>query len=233
MGLLERVSTLVRANLNDLLERAEDPEKVVKQLIIDMNNQCIQVRTQVATAIADERKLQRLWEQNDLRANEWQGRAEKAVRSGNDDAAKQCLGRAITYRELADGFHRQQAAQMEQAEALTEAFHQLEAKMQAAEARKDLLIARSRQARARARLQEATTRANGVSALSEFHRLEERVQEQEARAEALVELDADTLEAKLQQMEQEEELETRLLELKAQIGMGGAEPPPIVAVAGR
>src|SRR5437867_2611624 len=79
MGLLDRVSVLVRANLNDLLERAEDPEKVVKQLILDMNNQLIQVRTQVAAAIADERKLQRLREQNDARANDWQQRAEKAV----------------------------------------------------------------------------------------------------------------------------------------------------------
>ncbi|HEY3117664.1 MAG TPA: PspA/IM30 family protein, partial [Chloroflexota bacterium] len=141
MGLLDRVSILVRANLNDLIERAEDPEKVVKQLILDMNNQLIQVRTHVATAIADERKLQRLWEQNETRANDWQLRAEKAVTAGNDDLAKQCLSRALTYREIADGFRHQHKTQEGQAEKLREAFHQLEAKIQAAEARKDLLIA--------------------------------------------------------------------------------------------
>lgn len=219
MGLLDRVSVLVRANLNDLIDRAEDPEKVVKQLILDMNNQLIQVRTQVATAIADERKLQRLWEQNDARANEWQQRAEKAVGAGNDELAKQCLTRVMTYREIADGFYQELQVHSGQAEKLRAAFHQLEAKIQAADARKDLLIARSRAAKAQEQIQKAAARTTGVSALSDFARLENRVMEAEARAEALIELDSDSVEAKIQQLEQEEAVDRQLAELKQRLGL--------------
>ncbi len=234
MGLLERVSTLVRANLNALLERAEDPEKVVKQLLIDMNNQLIQVRTQVATGIADERKLRRLWDQNESRAEEWRQRAQKAVGAGNDDLAKQCLSRVMTYSELADGFHKQYDMQAQQAQALKDALQQLTAKVQSLEARKDLLIARSRQAKASAGLQKALAQASDLSGASRFQQLEERVAEQEARAEALIELDSDTLEAKMQQIEQEEELDRQLQNLKAamQVEGGAAVAPQLGAGAG-
>lgn len=225
MALLDRVATLVRANINDLIERAEDPEKVVKQLLLDMNNQHIQVRAQVATAMADERRLQRLAGQNEARAQEWDDRARKAVASGKDDVARECLSRAMTYEEIAAAFRKQHETQATQVRHLREAFQQLDAKVESLQARKDLLIARSRQARALASLQQTASRTNDVSALVKFRRIEERVEEEEAKAEALVDLDRETLAAQLQQGEEEEELQRRLELIKAGEPAGSKDIP--------
>src|SRR5204863_9478388 len=97
MGVLDRVSTLIRANINDLISRAEDPEKVIRQLLLDMNNQLIQVKTQVAAAIADERLLEKRYQDNQAKAEEWQRKAELAVEQGKDDMAKDALLRRRTF----------------------------------------------------------------------------------------------------------------------------------------
>jgi phage shock protein A len=89
MAVLERVATLLRANLNDLLDRSEDPEKLVRQLLMDMNGQLIQVKTQVAAVMGNQRKLQRLWEENEAKAGQWQRKAQLAVEIGDDELAKQ------------------------------------------------------------------------------------------------------------------------------------------------
>src|SRR5205814_1896003 len=129
MGLLDRVGTLIRANLNDMLDRAEDPEKVLKQLILDMNNQLIQVKTQVAASIADEKLLFRRYEENQALASEWQGKAELAVQKGEDDLAKAALARRNTYQQTADGFKQQYESQKVQVDQLKDALRQLEAKI--------------------------------------------------------------------------------------------------------
>ena len=134
MGLMERVSTLVRANLNDLLERAEDPEKTIKQILIDMSSQLIQVRTQVAAAIADERKLKKLWQENQTIAVEWQRKAEIAVDRTDDDLARQALARRNSYTELTDGFRKQFEEHTTRVTALKDALQELEAKIQEAQA---------------------------------------------------------------------------------------------------
>src|SRR5881392_2543696 len=107
MAVLDRVSTLIRANINDLISKAEDPEKVIRQLILDMNNQLIQVKTQVAAAIADERLLQKRYEDNQKKADEWARKAELAVDAGKDDLAREALSRKRTFQETATGFQQQ------------------------------------------------------------------------------------------------------------------------------
>src|SRR5439155_13303655 len=111
MGLLDRVGTLIRANLNDMLDRAEDPEKVLKQLILDMNNQLIQVKTQVAASIADEKMLYNRYQENQTLATDWQAKAELAVQKGDDELAKAALARRNTYQQTADGFKQQYETQ--------------------------------------------------------------------------------------------------------------------------
>src|SRR5690349_16399910 len=130
MGLLDRVGTLIRANLNDMLDRAEDPEKVLKQLLLDMNNQLIQVKTQVAASIADEKMLYNRYEENQQAANDWQAKAELAVRKSQDDLAREALARRNTYQQTADGFKKQWQEQSAQVEQLKDALHKLEAKIQ-------------------------------------------------------------------------------------------------------
>ena len=148
MTIVERISTLVRANINDLLDRAEDPEMVIKQLLMDMRTQLLQAKTQVAAAIADEKRLYARFQEHQTLATEWQHKAELAVEKGEDDLAREALTRRNRYQQTADGFNQQYQEQATQVAELKEALGQLEAKISEAEAKKDLLLARSRRASA-------------------------------------------------------------------------------------
>ena len=222
MGLLDRVSTLIRANINDLISRAEDPEKVIRQLLLDMNNQLIQVKTQVAAAIADERLLEKRYQDNQTKAEEWQRKAELAVEQGKDDMAKDALLRRRTFQETADGFKQQYTEQSAQVEELKVALGQLEAKITEAQTKKDLLIARSRRAKTETNIRKTLAGVDAGGALSEFERMEEKVEEDEARAKAYGELDQDTLDTKFRHLEQEDAVNKELEELKARKGVGSS-----------
>jgi phage shock protein A len=223
MGILDRVSTLMRANINDLIDRAEDPEKVVKQLIYDMNNQLLQVKTQVAAAIADEKQLKQRWEDNESKAQDWQRRAELAVEKGQDDLAREALGRRNSYQQTADGFKEQYKQQARQVEVLKDALHQLEAKIQEATTKQDLLIARSRRAKAETQIRTTLSGMNQSSAMGQFARIEDKVARQEAQAAALGELDTDTTDRRFELLEQESDIDNQLAALKASKGLA---PPP-------
>jgi len=227
VGLLDRVSTLVRANLNDLLDRAEDPEKVIKQLLIDMNNQMIQVKTQVAAAIADEKRLQARYQEAQRTAEDWQRKAELAVDRGEDDLAKQALQRYNMYAQTAAGLQEQSQAQSAQVQMLKDGLRQLQSKIEEAEAKKELLIARSRSAKAQEQMHRTLGSIQSVGGLSQFERMERRVEEQEARAQAYTDLSVDTLDQKFAALETESEVDRQLRELKAkrqqnQLPSGGA-----------
>jgi phage shock protein A len=215
VGLLDRVSTLVRANLNDLLDRAEDPEKVIKQLIVDMNNQLIQVKTQVAAAIADEKRLHQRYQEAQQQSRDWERKAELAVDRGDDDLAKQALIRKNTFVQTAEGLQEQWQAQSAQVQALKDGLRQLEGKIMEAETKKDLLIARSRSAKAQETVHKTLSGISGSGKLSEFERLEERVEHQEARAAAYTELGTDSVEQRFKTLEQESGVEDELAALKA------------------
>jgi len=226
MGLLDRVSTLIRANVNDLVSRAEDPEKVIRQLILDMDNQLVQVKTQVAAAIADERLLQQRYEDNQKHADEWQQKAELAVQKGDDELAKEALTRRRSFQETADGFKEQYTEQHAQVEQLKEALTQLEAKITEAKTKQDLLIARSRRAKTETNIRQTLSGVDSNNALGEFGRMEERVQEQEARAKAYGELDQDTLETRFRHLEQDDQVSKELEELKAKAGRSSTPTTP-------
>lgn len=225
MGLLDRVSTLMRANLNDLLDRAEDPEKIIRQLLIDINNQLLQVRTQVAASIADEKRLYQRYQENQEKSDEWEHKAELAVDKGEDELAKEALARRNSFKESADGFHQQWQEQSAQVAQLKDALHQLERKIGEAEAKKDLLIARSRRAKAETNIRETLSGIGKTSAASEFERMEDRVSVQEARAKAATELDSDTLEQKFAALESGSSLDTDLAALKARKSGGALGAP--------
>ena len=148
MALLERVSTLVRANLNDLIDKAEHPEKMIKQVILDMQNQLMQVKTQVAIAIADQHVLEKKQKENEEKVAEWMRKAELAVTKKQDDLARVALQRVESYRDLSEGFGQQAIDQKVQADNLKIALRQLEQKLAEAEGKADLLIAQHRRARA-------------------------------------------------------------------------------------
>jgi phage shock protein A len=234
MGMLDRVSTILRANINDMLDRAEDPEKMIRQLLQDMENQLIQVKTQVAASIADEQRLKERWQQNQQQSDEWQHKAELAVQKGADDLAKEALSRRNAYQETATGFKQQYEDQAQQVEQLKDALDKLESKMQEARTKKDLLIARSRRAAAERSIHDTMARVDTTGVTGGFERMEEKVRTAEARAKATAELDHDSVDERFKQLEQTDKLDSQLEELKSKLGTGTppAQLPPGAETSG-
>ena len=216
MALLERVSTLVRANLNDLIDKAEHPEKMIKQVIIDMQNQLLQVKTQVAIAIADQHLLEQ--KENGDKVSEWMRKAELAVDKKQDDLARVALQRVESCRDLSDGFGQQVTDQKAQVENLKTALRQLEQKLTEAQAKADLLIAQHRRARAVGKASDAKLAIGDNSKAATFDRMKRKVAHSEAMSQAKSEIAGDNVEERLAALEKEDRIEQLLVELKAKRG---------------
>ena len=218
MALMERVTTLVRANLNDLIDKAEDPEKMIKQVILDMQNQLLQVKTQVAIAIADQHLLEKKRKENEEKSAEWVHKAELAVDKKQDDLARAALERSLSYRSLHENFAQQVADQTVQVENLKGALRKLEQKLTEAQAKSDLLIAQHRRARTMNKAGDARMVMNGPSSADAFDRMKSKVQRSEAISQAKAELMGDTMEDRLASLEKQDEVERLLAELKTKRG---------------
>ena len=218
MALLERVSTLVRANLNDLIDKAEDPEKMIKQVILDMQNQLLQVKTQVAIAIADQHLLEKKQKENEDKVAEWMRKAELAVDKKEDDLARASLQRVESYRDLSESFAQQVVDQKAQVENLKTALRQLDQKLTEANAKADLLIARQHRARAVGKASDAKLNIGDGSKAAAFDRMKHKVARTEAVSQAKAELAVDDVEDRLAALEKEDRIEQLLSELKTKRG---------------
>jgi len=218
MALLERVATLVRANLNDLIDKAEEPEKMIKQVILDMQNQLLQVKTQVAIAIADQHLLEKKQKENADKIAEWMRKAELAVDKKQDDLARASLLRVESYRELMENFAQQVTDQKAQVENLKTALRQLEQKLAEAEARADVLIAQQRRARAVSKASDARMASGDGSKAAAFDRMKRKVAHSEAMSQAKSEIAADNIEDRLAALEKQDRIEQLLAELKQKRG---------------
>jgi len=215
MALLERVSTLIRANLNDLIDKAEEPEKMIKQVILDMQNQLMQVKTQVAIAIADQHVLEKKQRENMEKESEWIRKAELAVDKKQDDLARAALERSMSYKQMAESFTSLVADQKTEVENLKSALRKLEQKLAEAETKSDMLIAQHRRSRASAKASDAQMAIGDQKKLATFDRMKSKVQTAAAVSQAKAELANDDLEDRLAALEKEDEIERLLNELKA------------------
>lgn len=214
MALLERVSTLVRANLNDLIDKAENPEKMIKQVILDMQNQFMQVKTQVAIAIADLHLLEKKKRENDELIAEWIRKAELAVEKQKDDLARGALERSMSYKQMAKSFDEQIADQRTQVDMLKNAMRKLEQKLAEAQSKSDLLVAQHRRAKAVNRAGDAQMKAAAPTNGSTFDRMKSKIHREEAIGQAKVELLGDDMEERLNTLDKEDEIERILAEIK-------------------
>jgi phage shock protein A len=215
MALLERVSTLIRANLNDLVDKAEDPEKMIKQVILDMQNQLMQVKTQVAIAIADQHVLERKQRENTEKESEWIRKAELAVDKKQDDLARAALERSMSYKQMAESFTSLVTDQKTEVENLKSALRKLEQKLAEAETKSDMLIAQHRRSRASAKASDAQMAIGDQKKIATFDRMKSKVQTAAAVSQAKAELANDELEDRFAVLEKEDEIERLLNELKA------------------
>ncbi len=214
MALLERVSTLVRANLNDLIDQAENPEKMIKQVILDMQNQLLQVKTQAAIAMADQHVLERRHKETVEQEAEWMRKADLAVGKQQDALARAALERALSSKQVASAFEQQVADQKIEVENLRSALDKLEQKLAEAESKSEMLIAQHRRAKVLTRSSEARMNISDKSKLATFDRLKNKVQRAEAIGQATAEMANDDIEDKLAALEKDDQVEQLLAELK-------------------
>src|SRR5947209_622126 len=194
MALLERVSTLIKANLNDLIDKAENPEKLIKQVILDMENQLLQVKTQVAIAIADQHLLEKREKENEEKHGEWVRRAEMAVDRKDDELARAALERSMSYEQMRENFKQQIADQKIEVENLKSALHKLQQKLAEARAKADLLVSQHRRARAMAKAADAQAAVGDGERSGTFDRMKHKIMKQEAAGQARSELMGDSIE---------------------------------------
>jgi len=214
MNLLERVLTLLRANLKSMMEKAEDPEKVLRQLQLDMRNQLVQVKTQVATAIAESRKLQSRSKDKKAEAETWMKKAEQAIQHNNDDAARAALTRYNDIIKQAQRYQQQQEEQEQLVVTMRSALRQLEAKLSEVETTIDLLVARKRNAVLQQRVFDALNKTGGQMDKERADRARDAVMEAEARARAMADLHSRDIDAQLDQLSEEQVVEYQLNNLK-------------------
>jgi phage shock protein A len=215
MAVLERVATLVRANLNDLIDRAEDPEKMIKQVIMDMENQLLQVKTQVAISMADHHLLQKKQEEHEDRAAEWMRKAELAVDKQQDDLARAALERFQSVTKLVEGYKQQVEDQRQQVDILRKALEQLDQKLGEARAKSDLLLAQHRRARSLGKANDAQLAIAGRGPAAGFDRMQQKVQRSEAVSQAKSDLVGDDVDRRLDALQKEDEVGRLLEALKA------------------
>src|SRR6266487_1379111 len=215
MNLLERVLTLLRANLNTVVEKADDPEKVLRQLQLDMHNQLVQVKTQVATAIAEGHKLRKRSEARRAEADLWMKKAELAIQQGNDDIARTALTRYNDFTRQAQRYQQQQKEQEQLVQTMRSALRQLETKISEVETTLDLLAARKRNALIQQRVYDALNKSGKTQEKERTSKAQDAVLEAEARARALADLHNRDLDLQLEQLSADQALEQQLDELKA------------------
>jgi phage shock protein A len=172
-----------------MISKAENPEKMLNQLIMDMNEQLIESKKSVASAIADEKKLERQMIQNQQQTEEWEGKARLALKAGKEDLAKEALVRKQEYDGLAVQYKTQFDSQHASVEKLKQSLRQLQQKIEEAQRKKNLLVARAKRAEAQKRIQATIGSMGDNSAFEAFDRMASKVDQIEAEADAMQEID--------------------------------------------
>lgn len=216
MALLERVGTLLRANINDLIEKAEDPEKLAKQLVLDMENQLLQVKTQVAIAIADQHLLHKKLKEHEEAIGQFHRKAELAVQKDQEELARAALERSLSHQKLAQGFAQQLDDQTMEAETLRNAFTRLQQKLDETRATCEMLVARNRRARATGKANAARNLTLHSRTETALNRLRSSIQQHEAFNSAQTMLEAESVDDRLISLEREDQIDRLLEDLKSQ-----------------
>jgi phage shock protein A len=232
MGLLDRLSSLLKSNINDLISKAEDPEKMLNQILVDMKTQLVKAKQQVASAIADEKRLRDQVDQEYRQAQDWEKRAMLAIQEGRDDLAKQALVRHGEHLGHGTTLEQTWEAHRNETEKLKNSLRDLNDKIEEAKRKKNLLIARQRRAQAQQRIAETMSSMSENSAFEAFSRMEDKIVSVEKRIQASAEIDeeftGDKLASDFKRLEKSAGaigVDQQLLALKQKMGMLPAGAP--------
>ena len=217
MPILEKIRRIFNSNINDLLDRVEDPEKILNQLLEDMQHELKEVKIQVAAAIRDGNKFEAQGKENLESAEKWEKRAIVFIQNGDDARAKEALRRKQSFDGLAESFREQFEAQQESVSVLKDGLATLEQKIEEAKNKRALLIARQRRAEAERAIHQTVSGISDSNALNAFDRIQNRVLDTEAEAEALSEMRQLSLEEELDELNKKDEIDDELAKLKARL----------------
>jgi phage shock protein A len=221
--MLSRIRDLVSANLNAMLDRAEDPEKMVNEYIRQLTTNLNEAKISVASAMADETKLHSKMVEHQAQADQWQLKAQAALRGGDEDLARQALARKLQAQKLADGYKQQYESQDQQVEELQDALIKLESRIAEARAKRELIIAKQNRAETQEAIQRTVRGLGDISAMDKLSQLEERVDDRLNQADAMAKLDRGTLESRFEDLQQDQELNAELEALKRSMAQGGGQ----------
>jgi phage shock protein A len=228
MGIFGRLGALLKSNVNDLINRAEDPEKMLTQMLLDMQGQLVEAKKQVAVAIADEKRLKKQLDTETQSAQEWEKKAMLAIKASNDDLARQALVRQQEHAKLAEGYQTQWEGQRAAVEQLKTSLQGLNSKIEEAKRKKNLLVARAKRAEAQKTIADTMHGLQDTSAFETMARMEAKIDQLEATNEATYELAAETSGDKLDEQFKQlgtVQAEDSLAALKAKMGLLPAAAP--------
>jgi phage shock protein A len=229
MGIFDRLARVIRSFVNDLISRAENPEKMLNQLIVDMRSQLAKAKQQVASAIADEKRLAAQVDQEKRSAEDWEKRAVLAVQEGRDDLAKQALVRHTEHAQHAVQLHETWVKHRAETETLKGSLRHLNDRIEEAKRKKNILIARQKRAEAHKRIQETMSSISDQGAFETFERMAEQIEHEErkliAAAEVHEDLSGDSLVKQFQSLERGQSADDQLLALKQKMGLLPAGSP--------
>ncbi|MEI7771824.1 MAG: PspA/IM30 family protein [Chloroflexales bacterium] len=219
MSILGRITDLISANVNAMLDKAEDPEKMANEYLRQLTNELYEARTSVAAAMADETKLEQRRIASQRETDQWQSKAEAALRAADEALAKAALARKVQSQKLAEQYQQQETAQEQQVTALQDALVNLETRIAEVKAKKELIIAKKNRAATQEAIQRATANMGRVSAIDKLDDLEEKVDDRLAKADAMAKLEQGSLENKFRNLEKDQEVDSELAELKRKMGL--------------
>jgi phage shock protein A len=219
MSILGRIKDLVSANVNAMLDKAEDPEKMANEYLRQLTNELYEARTSVAAAMADETKLEQRRISSQRETDQWQSKAEAALRAGDETLAKAALARKVQSQKLAEQYQQQETAQEQQVTALQDALINLETRIAEVKAKKELIIAKKNRAATQEAIQRATANMGRENAIDKLDALEEKVDDRLAKADAMAKLEQGSLENKFRNIEKDQEVDSELAELKRKMGL--------------
>jgi phage shock protein A len=218
MTIFSRIRDLLSANINAMLDSAEDPEKMAEEYLRQLNNELYEAKTNVAASMADAMKLNTKEAQYTAETEQWNNKAEAALRAGNEELAKAALARKVQASKLAQQYKDQSDQQDAQVEQLQQALVQLETRIAETKAKKELIVAKKNRAQTQEAIQRTVRGLGDISAMDKLDQLEEKVDDRLARADAMAKLEGDTLDNKFRDLERYSVVDSELAVLKKKLG---------------
>lgn len=216
MAIFERISDLVRSNINDLIDKAENPEKMVKQIIIDMEDQLRKATQGLGTAMGSLNQVKKQLENAKEQSNNWQAKAKACLEQGNEELAKQALENKVKQDKMVTQYQEMSNSMEAQVNEIKSQIDVLKQKLEEARSKQAMLVARSQMADAKSQMAKTLGNMDSKSAFAKMDKMEQKIEQKESQADAFSQISGveDAPNDPFAQMDQENSINAELEKLK-------------------